>query len=115
MEAGMVRKHDLTRAFGAEAAEVLLPVLNFELTVDELIERFEAADKRDRECHSAPGYADLALHVADDVLGTSGVEGWCSQGGRTGVSYCNAGDPYVPTVVLDRTGTFRIQAWENFA
>lgn len=41
-------------------------------------------------------------------LPTYGVEGWCTQMGRNGVSYLNAGDPYALTIYV-RTTPFRAQ------
>lgn len=40
-----------------------------------------------------------ALKVADEVLGTHGVEGFTGEGG--GLSYCNAGDTYAVTLIFD--------------
>ena len=109
----MVRRHQLTRAFGEEVAEALLPVLNRELTEDELMDRFEVADKRYRECYCPPGYDDMALHVADFLIGSYGIEGWATEDGRNGVSYCNMGDPYTTTIVHGMDGEFHVQCWAN--
>jgi hypothetical protein len=60
-----------------------------------------------RACYHEPGADEQALHAADVLLGTYGVEGWASDDGRSGVSYCNAGDTYEPTLFLVR-GRFRV-------
>ena len=103
----------LTEAFGEEAALVLLPVLRREYTEDELMDRFPAADRRYRECYHPPGYDDMAMHVANEILDMHGIEGQSSPDGRTGVSYCNAGDPYVVTLILTKDNNFRVGCTDN--
>lgn len=67
----------------------------------------ERTDAWARACHHPPGQDELTLHAADELLGTYGVEGWSSEDGRTGVSYCNTGDTYGRTLFLVR-GRFMV-------
>jgi len=60
-----------------------------------------------RSCYHEPDHEEQAIHAADVLLGTYGVEGWASEDGRSGVSYCNTGDTYAPTLFLVR-GSFRV-------
>lgn len=53
-----------------------------------------------RSCYHEPDEDEQALHAADVLLGTYGVEGWADDDGRSGVSYCNTGDTYEATLFL---------------
>jgi len=74
--------------------------------------RLRYEDLREAErCH--PSFtADDVLQQAQRMfpdLGTCGVEGWCDDDGRNGVSYLNAGDTYEQTVFFfSRTERFRV-------
>ena len=75
-----------------------------------------AGDRRYCECYNPPSAEDMALHVADCILQTHGVEGWCLAGSHTrGVSYCNTGDSYALTIVLGPAGYFYVSGWEDAA
>ena len=103
--------------FGDAAATVLLPVLRGDYDEYELRERFPVADRRWRECFHPPTYEDMALHVANDILDMHGIEGWVDQpdcSNTTGISYCNAGDPWVPTVLVNRAGVLVIGCQGNY-
>ena len=56
------------------------------------------------------------IRAADKLLGTYGVE-WlgfeCSRWDNhpTGFDYCNAGDPYVATLIHTAKGHFRVACW----
>jgi hypothetical protein len=67
----------------------------------------ERADAHARACYHDPGRDVLILYAADELLGTYGVEGWPTNGGRDGVSYCNTGDTYAATLFLVR-GRFMV-------
>lgn len=49
---------------------------------------------------------------AEHSLDAYGVEGFCSDDGRHGISYLNRGDPYAATVIFrSRSERFYIGAW----
>jgi hypothetical protein len=72
--------------------------------------RLHATERYVRSLHSSPYYVDcwrvtVALHAIDTLIGTCGVEGFGPE--RSGdyapaYEYCNAGDPYVATLIFDR-------------
>lgn len=64
-----------------------------------------------RACYHRPHWTDIALHAVDVVLGTFGVEGWSTGYGRGGVSYCNTGETYTPTVVLIHNSRTGARSW----
>jgi hypothetical protein len=69
-----------------------------------------------RSCYHKPHMADRVLHAIDAILDTCGIEGWANpdDGGRSGVSYCNTGEAYAPTVYLItdwRGRRFGIGSW----
>jgi len=69
-----------------------------------------------RRCFTMPDDGYTALHVADCILQTHGVEGWCLAGSFSkGVSYCNTGDSYALTIVLGPEDTFYVSGWEDAA
>lgn len=82
------------------------------------------ADCRATEAYARSCYSDpydsgmwrrtLALHAIDTILGTHGVEPLGNVSLRDGppYEYCNAGDPYVATLIYTRdTDTLRIGCW----
>ena len=74
-----------------------------------------AAQSRYDECYHPPAYEDLAIHVMDALLGTCGVEGLALDL-RDGVSYCNTGDSYAPTIILLRLSgraSWHIMCWAD--
>ena len=44
---------------------------------------------------------DTAEHYPDLGTGTFGVEGWCDDCGRNGISYLNTGETYDLTICFD--------------
>lgn len=74
----------------------------------------EACDQWVRWCYNTPTREEQALHAADDLLGTCGVEGYADEDGRGGVSYCNTGDTYALTLFLDH-GAFRVSSYYTMA
>lgn len=58
-------------------------------------------------CYSIPSRDEQIMTACDELLGTCGVEGFCSEDGTRGVSYCNTGDPYALTLRL-KNGRFTI-------
>lgn len=63
-----------------------------------------------RRCYHAPHVSDAVLHAVDEVLETFGVEGWATSA-YEGVSYCNTGDTYAPTVCLLPGNRWAVAAW----
>lgn len=63
-------------------------------------------------CYHAPVTADIRLAIADEILGTHGVEYIPAGRGRRSpaIAYCNAGDPYIPTL-LRLNGVYRVGDW----
>jgi hypothetical protein len=61
---------------------------------------------------SLPTIREGIMQAADLLLDTCGVEGWASEDGRSGVSYCNTGDSYARTLILD-DGEFKVTSWAD--
>ena len=63
-------------------------------------------------CYHAPATADIRLAIADEILGTHGVESIPAGRNRRSpaIEYCNAGDPYIPTL-LRVNGSYRVGDW----
>lgn len=68
-----------------------------------------------REHFHRPREKDLILHAVNAVLDLYGVEAirnenarWDTYHGDVTASYCNAGDTYAQTVILDRRGRFHL-------
>lgn len=85
--------------------------------------RHEKTRQYANSCYSDP-YASLqwrttlVLHALDVLLGTHGVESLGPLDMRDGppYEYCNAGDPYVTTLIYTRaTDTLRIGCWGDIA
>ena len=82
--------------------------------------------KRIRRLMEVSSYAgdrarDDAMTAIDRILGTHGVEGvtcreWFDRYHQNiRAVYCNSGDPYNVTILLDHaSGTFRVMAWGDF-
>lgn len=76
-------------------------------------------DRYARSCYNDPYHGGmwrrtLILHAIDRILGTCGVEPLGAVDMRQGppYEYCNAGDPYVATLIYKReTDTVRIGSW----
>lgn len=76
-----------------------------------------------RQCHGDPfaGFMwrrTMALHAIDHILGTCGVEPLGPVDMRAGppFEYCNAGDPYVATLIYSRAAdALRIGSWGDIA
>lgn len=72
-----------------------------------------------RSCYNPPSLADAIMVAVDEVIGTYGVEGWADPDNyRNGVSYCNTGDTYAPTVCLiddDRGLRWYLGSWGDLA
>jgi len=56
-----------------------------------------------RRCYHAPDEDLVRLVAANQALGLHGIEGW-PLGLHSGVSYCNTGDSYAPTLALTPEG-----------
>lgn len=78
---------------------------------------YKSADRYSRACYSRPDDELVALYAIDEVLGTCGIDGFCDQEtGRRGLSYCNTGDTYAPTVLLYYpSGAFDLGCWGDVA
>lgn len=59
-----------------------------------------ACDRWVRQCFNTPRIEEQILCAIDEILGTYGIEGWSSDTGRRGVTYCNTGDTYARTFAL---------------
>ncbi len=59
-----------------------------------------------RQCYGNPSASHMAMHVIDAMIGTHGLENMDDGA----VGYCNAGDPYIPTVCYSSWGGFTIAA-----
>ena len=57
-----------------------------------------------RQCVRWPDESELKICAINELLECSGVEGWTTGRFDQGVSYCNAGDIYVPTIALVDVG-----------
>jgi hypothetical protein len=95
---------NLERITDADTAAKIASMIHGDTDPRDVSERTDAYARR---CYHDPGRDLLVLHAADELLQTCGVEGWSTNGGRDGVSYCNNGDTYAPTLFLVR-GRFRV-------
>jgi hypothetical protein len=63
-----------------------------------------------RQCYNRPSGSELALHAADVLLGTSGIEGIELPDGSF-LSYANTGETYAGTVVHTYDEGFYWSSW----
>jgi len=64
-----------------------------------------------RGCYHRPSRSNLVMHAINAVLDLHGVE-VIERDDDILLTYCNAGDPYIETVILDhRTGEYRLGSW----
>lgn len=77
------------------------------------LELLPAAQARLRECWHPPATWDLRMTCLDRRLGTHGVESFQLRD-QSWVSYLNAGNSDVPTIVRYR-GNYRVRDWESIA
>lgn len=81
--------------------------------------RKQYTERRQTERHHPSHTADDVMEQAERVfpdLGTCGVEGWCSEDDRNGVSYLNAGDTYEQTIFFfSNTERFRVACFDDVA
>ena len=93
--------------------EDLRKILDGTYSLDDLRERFARLDAWVRACYHEPGEDEQRLNAADEFLGTCGIEGGCNEDGSSGWSYCNTGDMYADTLILNRHGDFRVGQQEH--
>ena len=102
----MLRINSLRRITDDDTAHKILRMMEGE--ADPRAES-AACDRWVRQCHHMPSHDDQVMEAANELLGLFGVEGCADSDGRDGVSYCNTGDTYADTLVLDH-GTFGISS-----
>jgi len=98
----MTNLQNLKRITDEDTARTILDMIRGALDPCEVSER---ADAYRRSCYHAPDTESVILEAADELLGTCGTEGWPiadSNDLAAGVSYCNVGDSYVPTLFYVR-------------
>jgi hypothetical protein len=83
----------LKRIADEETARKILGMIRGELDPREVSER---CDTWVRACYHEPSIDEQIMEAANELLGTYGVEGYCSEDGRRGASFCNSGDSYTP-------------------
>jgi hypothetical protein len=77
-----------------------------------IIDNFPATAKWLNSCYNPPSFHELKMSMADELLGTSGVE-YISRGKNKrspAIEYCNAGDPYTSTLMFVN-GSYRVGTW----
>lgn len=98
-----------------EQAKLLRKVLTFQGTIYELLEQFDfpRTTRWVKDCYHDPSLRTLKLHIADEILGTYGVEH--IDKGRNAkspaIDYCNTGDPYRTTLMYIHGRGFRVGCW----
>jgi len=110
---------DLARtAHDPNAAETVAGILNGDIDP----ETVEATAEWVRRCYHRPREQDLILPAVTALLDLHGVEAIRVEGewldnyhGDIVASYCNTGDTYAETVLLDHeTGEFVLTSWGDF-
>lgn len=89
---------------------------------DSLAERYPLTVKWVRSCYHLPTRHDIKMRLADEHLGTYGVEAFKLRDGSI-VEYCNAGDSYAGTLVAvgkpgwfgQREWSYRVASWGDIA
>jgi hypothetical protein len=85
---------------------------------DTLLERYDEANRRLRECYNHPGLTDLKMNVLNSLIEGYGVEAIIhpdDYSGSNAVEYVNMGDTYTSTICHDNsTGEFTINCWGDF-
>ena len=69
-----------------------------------------------RSCSSPPlCFGDAKLSIADEILGTHGIEHIPSGRGKRSpaITYCNAGDSYALTLMYVSGGGYRVGSWSD--
>jgi len=74
-------------------------------------ERYPSAFAWFRSCYHRPPAYLLKLYIADEILGTYGVEGVLGGRQSPGLDYCNAGDSYRATLAYIDGRGFRVTSW----
>ena len=108
----LITKLAMLQICDAEVADKILAMIDLRLDPCLASDR---ADAWNRQCHTYPGYDDLVMQAADELLETCGVEGWAidpDDPSCGGVSYCNTGDQYALTLALVN-GEFTIASWTD--
>jgi hypothetical protein len=85
-------------------------------------ETSEAVCRWIRQCYHRPSDYELAMNAINETIETCGVEAiesekiWIDSYHHNIVAvYCNTGDSYCPTVLLDhRSMQYRITSWADF-
>lgn len=82
-----------------------------EATRAELLAAFQCCADYERQCYNSPGTGALRRLAVDSIARTCGVE-HLGVSRKTGeeVYYCNAGDPYAPTILFSGPH-LRVGAW----
>jgi hypothetical protein len=74
--------------------------------------RYPATAAWVQSCHKMPTKHEIRMSIADEILGTCGVE-FIPHGHNaksSSIEYCNAGDPYTLTLLFVR-GNYRVGCW----
>ncbi|ALT58079.1 hypothetical protein FDG94_gp087 [Pseudomonas phage SM1] len=97
--AASIEKFDLVKNVDRALAKRIRAIWRGDL--DEVRKHFPETDTLIEEYYTQPGARELRRVIIDRLLDTCGVE-YLGQYKRSGehVHYCNAGDPYVTTVMF---------------
>lgn len=102
------------RTIAYERAGELRRVLESDIdALETMSDRYPRAFAWFHACYHRPPTYLLKLYIADEILGTYGVEGIPAGHGRKspGFDYCNAGDSYRGTLAYIHGRGFRVTSW----
>lgn len=99
----------LRRCFGDKAREAKRAL---HMSRQELLETYDAAGRRLRECYNPPQTYDIRLETLNAIGDFHGVEGVQAKNGRW-ASYLNTGDTYNDTLIY-WNGHYRVQSLGDF-
>lgn len=91
----------------------VLEITSFDKLEDLAKDKYPATARYIRSCFNSPSFQHLKLTIADEILGTHGVE--CIQAGRNkkspAIDYCNSGDTYSATLMYVSGKGYRVGCW----
>ena len=101
------------REIAGDRAKELRKVLEITKRSDleAILDKYHATKGWYNGCYHLMPLHIAKLSIADEILGTSGVEYIESDSSKPSFDYCNTGDTYAPTLIRFTTGTYRVGYW----
>ena len=75
--------------------------------------KYPATDRWIKACYNVPRMHDIKLSIADEIIGTYGVE-YIEAGSNSqspAIWYCNSGDTYTTTLLYVAGRGYRVGCW----